>query len=86
MALGRRKQDRQGQWVAACDLPQSPGHPFYHRLNGLLGLSGPPHRCGLKMIDSQTSTPDHGMLTPPKNVPQSRIPIVVRMARPIGVG
>jgi hypothetical protein len=40
MALGRRKSERQGQWVAACDLPQSPGHPFYHRLNTLLDEAG----------------------------------------------
>ncbi len=36
MALGRRKRDHQDLWVATCDLPRSPGHPFYTKLNGLL--------------------------------------------------
>jgi len=40
MALGRRKQERQDQWVATCDLPQSPGHPFYAKLNSLLDEAG----------------------------------------------
>lgn len=33
MALGKREQQEVG--VATCDLPQSPGHPFYEKLNGL---------------------------------------------------
>jgi len=37
MALGRRKRNQQDLWVATCDLPKSPGHPFYTKLNGLLG-------------------------------------------------
>ena len=36
MALGKRKREQQEAWVATCDLPQSPGHPFYQKLNGLL--------------------------------------------------
>lgn len=36
MALGRRKRDHQDLWVATCDLPKSPGHPFYSKLNMLL--------------------------------------------------
>jgi len=36
MALGRRKRDQQDLWVATCDLPKSPGHPFYVKLNRLL--------------------------------------------------
>jgi len=36
MALGKRKRQQQEAWVATCDLPQSPGHPFYEKLNGLL--------------------------------------------------
>ena len=39
MALGRRKRDQQDLWVATCDLPKSPGHPFYSKLNGLLDES-----------------------------------------------
>jgi transposase len=40
MALGRRKDERQDQWVATSDLPQSPGHPFYAKLNSLLDEAG----------------------------------------------
>ncbi len=37
MALGRRKRERQGElWIAAQDVPQPAGHPFYRRLNQLL--------------------------------------------------
>jgi transposase len=36
MALGIRKREQQGLWVATTDLPKSPGHPFYHKLNQLL--------------------------------------------------
>jgi transposase len=40
MALGRRRDERQEQWVAASDLPTSPGHPFYVKLNSLLDEVG----------------------------------------------
>src|SRR5438132_6237507 len=40
MALGRRKQERQEMWVATTDLPKSPGHPFYRKLNELLTEAG----------------------------------------------
>lgn len=37
MALGRRKQERQGAlWIATQDIPQTTGHPFYQKLNQLL--------------------------------------------------
>lgn len=36
MALGKRKTEEQTAWIASCDLPRSPGHPFYDALNGLL--------------------------------------------------
>jgi transposase len=36
MALGKRKRQQQEAWVATCDLPHSPGHPFYEKLNRLL--------------------------------------------------
>ena len=36
MAMGLRKRDQQDLWVATCDLPKSPGHPFYSNLNALL--------------------------------------------------
>jgi transposase len=40
MALGRRKREQQDQWVATCDLPKSPGNPFYSKLNRLLDEAG----------------------------------------------
>ena len=41
MALGRRGGERQEElWVATADLPTSPGHIFYEKLNGLLAEAG----------------------------------------------
>lgn len=40
MALGKRKREQQEMWVATGDLPKSPGHPFYRKLNGLLAEAG----------------------------------------------
>jgi transposase len=36
MALGKRKREQQGFWIATTELPKSPGHPFYRKLNELL--------------------------------------------------
>ena len=36
MALGKRKREQQGLWIATTELPKSPGHPFYKKLNELL--------------------------------------------------
>src|SRR5438093_12738739 len=41
MAMGRRRKGRQEtMWVATSDLPASPGHPFYRRLNQILEAHG----------------------------------------------
>ena len=41
MALGKRKTERQAElWVATPQLPVSPGHVFYEKLNGLLAEAG----------------------------------------------
>jgi transposase len=41
MAMGKRKRQRQPQlWIAATDVPDGPGHPFYRRLNELLAGRG----------------------------------------------
>jgi len=40
MALGRRRAKQQDLWVAATNLPQAPGHPFYQKLNQLLAEAG----------------------------------------------
>ena len=41
MALGKRRRERQLEaFVAASDLPRSPGHPFYTALNRLLAANG----------------------------------------------
>jgi transposase len=36
MAMGIRDSEQSSLWVATSDLPASPGHPFYARLNALL--------------------------------------------------
>jgi transposase len=36
MAMGTRKTEQPPLWIAASDLPMSPGHPFYARLNAML--------------------------------------------------
>ena len=38
--MGRRKKRQQSLWVATTDLPMSPGHPFYQRLNAILEKAG----------------------------------------------
>ncbi len=40
MAMGKRKSEQAPMWVASTDLPVSPGHPFYARLNGILDEAG----------------------------------------------
>jgi transposase len=35
MALGRRRREQQEMWIATGDLPKSPGHTFYRKLNQL---------------------------------------------------
>jgi transposase len=36
MALGKKPGDQQEMWIATQDIPKSPGHPFYKRLNRML--------------------------------------------------
>jgi transposase len=36
MAMGTRQSEQASLWVATAELPKSPGHPFYTRLNVLL--------------------------------------------------
>lgn len=41
MAMGRRKNERQGEmWVASGAMPRSPGHVFYEKLNSLFAEIG----------------------------------------------
>ena len=40
MALGRRQDAHQELWIATTDLPKSPGHVFYRKLNQLLAEIG----------------------------------------------
>lgn len=40
MALGKRQGEQQTAWVATTELPKSPGHPFYKKLNKLLAEAG----------------------------------------------
>ena len=38
--MGTREPDQPPLWIAASDLPASPGHPFYTRLNAVLDAHG----------------------------------------------
>jgi transposase len=38
--MGTRETDQPPLWIAASDLPASPGHPFYTRLNAVLDAHG----------------------------------------------
>jgi len=41
MAMGKRKREEQGAlWIAANELPQSGGHPFYVQVNRILDAAG----------------------------------------------
>src|SRR6516225_11107848 len=41
MGMGRRQEHRPADlWVPTTDLPRSPGHPFYDKLNALLAEAG----------------------------------------------
>lgn len=41
MAMGQRKRElQQSFWIATADLPRAAGHPFYDRVNQILGESG----------------------------------------------
>src|SRR5256712_7845982 len=40
MAMGKRKSEQAPLWIPTTELPVSPGHPFYVRLNGFLDAAG----------------------------------------------
>ena len=40
MAMGKRKSEQKPIWIPTTDLPVSPGHPFYARLNAILDDAG----------------------------------------------
>ena len=41
MAMGQQKREHQARfWVPTSELPQTPGHPFYERLNKILDVQG----------------------------------------------
>ena len=40
MAMGTRQTEQPPLWIAASDLPMSPGHPFYARPNAILDPAG----------------------------------------------
>jgi transposase len=40
MSMGTRETDQPPLWIAASDLPASPGHPFYAQLNAVLEAHG----------------------------------------------
>jgi transposase len=40
MAMGKRKSEQPALWIPTTELPVSPGHPFYRRLNEILDAAG----------------------------------------------
>ena len=40
MAMGTRDPEQPPLWIAASDLPVSPGHPFYTRMDAFLDADG----------------------------------------------
>jgi transposase len=40
MAMGKRKGRQESLWVVTSELPTSPGHPFYQKLNAVLEAAG----------------------------------------------
>ena len=40
MAMGKRKSEQTPMWVPTTELPVSPGHPFYAKLNAILDETG----------------------------------------------
>ena len=40
MAMGKRTSEQAPMWIPTTDLPVSPGHPFYVRLNAILDAAG----------------------------------------------
>src|SRR6266700_876883 len=40
MAMGKRRSAHAPMWIPTTDLPVSPGHPFYARLNAILDEAG----------------------------------------------
>src|SRR5438477_10837468 len=40
MAMGKRKSEQAPLWIPTTELPVSPGHPFYRRLNEILDAAG----------------------------------------------
>ncbi|HKF69392.1 MAG TPA: hypothetical protein VKB36_22765, partial [Vicinamibacterales bacterium] len=38
--MGKRKSEQAPMWMATTELPVSPGHPFYVRLNAILDAAG----------------------------------------------
>jgi transposase len=40
MAMGKRKSEQAPLWIPTTELPMSPGHPFYVRLNEILAAAG----------------------------------------------
>lgn len=45
MGLGRREAKQAGMWIATGELPRSPGHVFYEKLNRLLAEADFDRRC-----------------------------------------
>jgi len=49
--MGTRQSEQASLWIATAELPKSPGHPFYTRLNALLA---PPTSIGSSKAQEQS--------------------------------
>jgi CheY-like chemotaxis protein len=56
MAMGKRKSEQAPLWIPATELPVSPGHSFYRRLNEILdGLCPLSRSCPISPTSAQES-------------------------------
>src|SRR5262245_66208497 len=67
MAMGKRTSEQAPMWIPTTDLPVSPGHPFYARLNIIRGrvrsIHGRPVSAVLRAGDG-TAQPAAGTVLP----------------------
>jgi transposase len=62
MSMGTREPDQSPLWIAASDLPASPGHPFYARLNAVLDAHDFEVRSFVRLAVHEAA-PDHSTIS-----------------------
>jgi hypothetical protein len=56
MCMGTRKAEQPPLWIATIDLPSSPGHPCYARLNAVIDAEGSTNLRKSNVADSMLQT------------------------------